>query len=104
MNSGKTIESKEQLVEWFKLGNKNKQDWKVGTEHEKFAYNFSEKKNIFILNLIDLITFRLNVHNRFNLSFTILSHNSTKSIPAAAAALGSNESFVNPGIAFNSNT
>ena len=47
MNSEKAIESKEQLVEWFKLGNKNKKDWKVGTEHEKFAYNFSEKKNIF---------------------------------------------------------
>ena len=47
MNSGKAIESKEQLVEWFKLGNKNKKDWKVGTEHEKFAYNFSEQKNIF---------------------------------------------------------
>ena len=40
MNSEKTIESKEQLVEWFKLGNKPKQDWKVGTEHEKFAYTF----------------------------------------------------------------
>ena len=47
MNSEKAIESKEQLVEWFKLGNKNKKDWKVGTEHEKFAYNFSEKKSIF---------------------------------------------------------
>ena len=47
MNSEKAIESKEQLVEWFKLGNKNKKDWKVGTEHEKFAYNFSEQKNIF---------------------------------------------------------
>ena len=47
MNSEKAIESKEQLVEWFELGNKNKKDWKVGTEHEKFAYNFSEQKNIF---------------------------------------------------------
>ena len=47
MNSEKVIESKEQLVEWFKLGNKNKKDWKVGTEHEKFAYNFSKQKNIF---------------------------------------------------------
>ena len=47
MNSEKAIESKEQLVEWFKLGNKNKKDWKVGTEHEKFAYNFSKQKNIF---------------------------------------------------------
>ena len=47
MNSEKEIASKDQLVEWFKLGNKNKKDWKVGTEHEKFAYNFSEKKKYF---------------------------------------------------------
>ena len=47
MNPEKVIKSKEQLVEWFKLGNKNKKDWKVGTEHEKFAYNFSKQKNIF---------------------------------------------------------
>ena len=47
MNSEKAIESKEQLVEWFKLGNKDKKDWKVGTEHEKFAYNFSKKKKYF---------------------------------------------------------
>ena len=42
------ISNKEQLIEWFKLGNKKKEDWKVGTEHEKFAYNFSEEKNLFL--------------------------------------------------------
>ena len=47
MDLNTSIHSKEQLIEWFKLGNKKKQDWRVGTEHEKFAYNYSEHDNIF---------------------------------------------------------
>ena len=47
MNLNTLINSKEQLVDWFKLGNKKKQYWRVGTEHEKFAYNYSESNNIF---------------------------------------------------------
>lgn len=47
MNLNTLINSKEQLVDWFKLGNKKKQYWRVGTEHEKFAYNYSEQNNIF---------------------------------------------------------
>ena len=35
----------QQLVEWFKKGKKIKKNWRVGTEHEKFAYNFSNLKN-----------------------------------------------------------
>ncbi|MEC8100319.1 MAG: glutamate--cysteine ligase [Pseudomonadota bacterium] len=42
------IEDKEQLINYFKSGCKNKIDWKVGTEHEKFAYTFSNKKKKFI--------------------------------------------------------
>ncbi|MAH88725.1 MAG: glutamate--cysteine ligase [Pelagibacterales bacterium] len=47
MNLNTLINSKEQLVDWFKLGNKTKKYWRVGTEHEKFAYNYSEQNNIF---------------------------------------------------------
>ena len=39
----------QQLVEWFKKGKKIKKNWRVGTEHEKFAYNFSNLKNSSIL-------------------------------------------------------
>ena len=47
MDSNTEIISTEQLVEWFKLGNKKKEDWKVGTEHEKFAYNYIKEDNFF---------------------------------------------------------
>ena len=47
MDSNTEIISTEQLVEWFKLGNKKKEDWKVGTEHEKFAYNYFKEDNFF---------------------------------------------------------
>ena len=39
---------KEQLIEWFESGCKPKKDWRVGTEHEKFAYNFSKEKNVYL--------------------------------------------------------
>ncbi|MDC0651888.1 glutamate--cysteine ligase [Alphaproteobacteria bacterium] len=42
------ITSKSQLVKWFEDGNKKKKDWRVGTEHEKFAYNYNEEKKCFI--------------------------------------------------------
>ncbi len=32
------IETKAQLVSYFKQGNKPKADWRIGTEHEKFAF------------------------------------------------------------------
>lgn len=32
------IIDKEQLCDWFKGGSKTKKKWKIGTEHEKFAY------------------------------------------------------------------
>ena len=35
-------------MEWFESGLKKKQDWMVGTEHEKFAYTFSQTKNKYI--------------------------------------------------------
>ena len=45
MKSDSIISCKEQLIDWFKEGEKNKEEWRVGTEHEKFAYNFSKSKN-----------------------------------------------------------
>ena len=47
MDSNTKIISTQQLVEWFKLGSKKKKDWKVGTEHEKFAYNYIKEDNFF---------------------------------------------------------
>ena len=32
------IESREELVGWFEKGNKPKSQFRVGTEHEKFAF------------------------------------------------------------------
>jgi glutamate--cysteine ligase len=32
------IESREQLVKWFEVGSKPKQQWRLGTEHEKFGF------------------------------------------------------------------
>ncbi len=47
MSPDTLISSIEQLEEWFKLGNKKKEDWRVGTEHEKFAYNYSKSSDSF---------------------------------------------------------
>ena len=32
------IEKKEELIEWFFQGCKTPENWRIGTEHEKFAY------------------------------------------------------------------
>ena len=32
------IEKKEDLIEWFFQGCKTPENWRIGTEHEKFAY------------------------------------------------------------------
>lgn len=37
-SGGGLIESFDDLVNYFAKGNKPKQDWKIGTEHEKFGY------------------------------------------------------------------
>ncbi|NKB48191.1 MAG: glutamate--cysteine ligase [Alphaproteobacteria bacterium] len=39
---GPVIESKTQLIEWFEAGNKPPEDWRIGTEHEKFAYRIDD--------------------------------------------------------------
>src|SRR6266481_3950215 len=35
---GDPITDKRQLVEWFEAGNKPPEHWRIGTEHEKFAF------------------------------------------------------------------
>ncbi len=42
------ISTKKQLEEWFITGCKKKEDWKVGTEHEKFAYKYNKKEDVFM--------------------------------------------------------
>ena len=39
---GPVIESKAQLVEWFEAGNKPPETWRIGTEHEKFAFRIDD--------------------------------------------------------------
>ena len=39
---GPVIESKAQLIEWFEAGNKPPEAWRIGTEHEKFAYRIDD--------------------------------------------------------------
>ena len=36
--TGAPIESKAQLVEWMAAGSKPRNAWRIGTEHEKFAF------------------------------------------------------------------
>ncbi|MEN3951007.1 glutamate--cysteine ligase [Iodidimonas sp. SYSU 1G8] len=38
------VESKTQLVEYIESGNKPKEQWRVGTEHEKFGFRLSDKQ------------------------------------------------------------
>jgi len=42
----KYIENKNQLIEYFIGGSKPKNNWKIGTEHEKFLFDLKTKKSI----------------------------------------------------------
>ncbi|MEM7459194.1 MAG: glutamate--cysteine ligase, partial [Pseudomonadota bacterium] len=42
--SAPRISGKAELVEWFEAGNKPKADWRIGTEHEKFGFTWSDLK------------------------------------------------------------
>jgi len=39
---GPPIESRTQLIEWFEAGNKPREAWRIGTEHEKFAFRIDD--------------------------------------------------------------
>ncbi|MEO1190055.1 MAG: glutamate--cysteine ligase, partial [Pseudomonadota bacterium] len=40
--SAPRISGKAELVEWFEAGSKPKADWRIGTEHEKFGFTWSD--------------------------------------------------------------
>ena len=40
------ITTKEQIIEYFKSGIKNKKDFKIGIEHEKFLFNSKDNKRV----------------------------------------------------------
>ena len=40
------IDSKEQIIEYFKSGIKDQKDFKIGIEHEKFLFNNQNNKRI----------------------------------------------------------
>lgn len=42
--SAARISGKTELIEWFEAGNKPKSDWRIGTEHEKFGFTWSDLK------------------------------------------------------------
>lgn len=43
---GAPITDKEQLVEWFVSGSKPREDWRIGTEHEKFVFTRKDLKPV----------------------------------------------------------
>ena len=45
-DQGAPITDKAQLIEWFSSGVTPRSDWKVGTEHEKFAFRLSDHKRL----------------------------------------------------------
>ena len=51
MDKKSTITSKSQLIKWFEDGSKKKEDWRVGTEHEKFRIQLYKRKKIFLCQL-----------------------------------------------------
>jgi glutamate--cysteine ligase len=45
-SSGEPITSKRQLVEWFEMGCKPPEAWRIGTEHEKFVFRRSDLRPV----------------------------------------------------------
>ena len=48
------ITSKEQIIEYFKLGIKEKKDFKIGIEHEKFLFNNKDNTRIDYLKIKEM--------------------------------------------------
>ena len=49
------IKKKEQIIEYFKSGIKNKKEFKIGIEHEKFLFNSQNNKRIDYQKILSLI-------------------------------------------------
>ena len=43
---GDPITDKRQLVAWFEAGNKPAEQWRIGTEHEKFAFSLDDHRRL----------------------------------------------------------
>ncbi len=43
---GEPITDKRQLVAWFEAGNKPPEQWRIGTEHEKFAFSLDDYRRL----------------------------------------------------------
>jgi glutamate--cysteine ligase len=45
-SGGQPVTSKRQLVEYLEQGCKSRSQWRIGTEHEKFAYDLKDKRTL----------------------------------------------------------
>ena len=45
------IESKAQLVAYLEAGNKPRADWRIGTEHEKFAFRRADRTRLLTMSI-----------------------------------------------------
>ena len=50
------IDTKEQIIEYFKSGIKNKKDFKIGIEHEKFLFDNNNNKRIDYLKIKEMFS------------------------------------------------
>ena len=50
------ITTKEQIIEYFKSGNKNKKNFKIGIEHEKFLFNSENDKRVNYLKIKEMFS------------------------------------------------
>ena len=50
------ITKKEQIIEYFKSGEKKIKDFKIGIEHEKFLFNSQFNKRIDYLNIKEMFS------------------------------------------------
>ena len=50
------ITTKEQIIEYFKSGIKNKKDFKIGIEHEKFLFNSENNKRVNYLKIKEMFS------------------------------------------------
>ena len=50
------INSKEQIIEYFKSGIKQTKDFKIGIEHEKFLFNNINNKRVDYLKIKEMFT------------------------------------------------
>jgi glutamate--cysteine ligase len=53
------ITKKKQIIEYFKSGIKEKKDFKIGIEHEKFLFNNIDNKRVNYFEFFNKILFRI---------------------------------------------